>query len=121
MCKEDIRVARKAYEIKHVTYFHDGTNALLLPANPNRYALVASGDFLSGTYPNLQAFVGVRISSGEFVPVISLSPESPHVNLTVVDIGQLITSELWAIVRNALIEVTFRVAEVSFLEKLEDV
>lgn len=94
MCKEDVRLARAAHGGSAGQ--QDGSTALhkVLGANPERYSLCAGygNDITPGTPQS--AAVGVMVN-GLFYGFLGLSQDHPAGVVTIFEVGQLITSEIW--------------------------
>lgn len=121
MCKEDWRLSRKATVRMEGVLAQPGTNETkVMNANPNRYslslAIVTSGVDLR----DQDMLVYVPGPGGAKLPLVMLTGDHPSANFSLLDIGQLVTEELWAVGRSVDDPPTLLITQTELLEKLEN-
>lgn len=122
MCKEDVRIARKVSTGKSKFVFVEvaGWQAGL-GANPNRYSVVVTADFLSITAGRSQILLTQSTDSGSVQQVVGcVSPDRPVAVLLLSELGQGVTGSINVLSVDAATSAQIRMTEYQFTEKLED-
>lgn len=119
MCKEDIRIARKATAGVSVADNVYGSNAVIMRANPNRYSLTAVLIVSSPTTDNAMVIVSSLMNGGRF-PLIALGSDHIGKTITVMDVGEAILGNIVIEQFGGTTDLSWRVAETAFTESLED-
>lgn len=118
MCKEDIRLARKAYTKQVVNLTGITAPTKLLNANPNRYsllgAMIATASPSASSIPMIAALIG-----GMYYPLIVQGGASGGDIVPIQRAGQAITAEIWFVPADNLNTYSVYCGETEFQETLE--
>lgn len=120
MCKEDIRIARKAYPKQVVNDVGKTAAYKVLNANPNRFAffgaILPTALVASSEIPMFAALVG-----GLYLPLVVSGGVGSMDIVTLGDAGQALTYEIWFVPGGASNTYKVFAGEVELQETLEKV
>lgn len=120
MCKEDIRIARRAYVGDGTTsnLAQGAGSAMLIKANPRRFSLQVAFMPESPTDTGNFILVYAKGANGLVVPLCVLTNDHPSFNCSLLDVGQLVTEEFWTTESAATQNPIKYVGETEFLEEI---
>lgn len=113
MCKEDIRLARAAVPGKSVSVPTQVGGILAMGANPERYSLMASLDITVDLTLAHGAMV-IAVQGSNRWPLIGITNDHPVGVVNLVEVGQLITYDIWVLPLDLADPQAIRVAETTF-------
>lgn len=118
MCKEDVRIARKAGIGATYTGGFPNVKTKIFNANPNRYSISIFANFELGVQSGISLVMGPLIN-GVIYPVLVVSGDHPGDRLTIDDIGDVICETMYASGNGTGDEIAFTAIETQWTEPLE--
>lgn len=120
MCKEDIRVARKAYPGRTYGTVVPATGTLIFGANSNRFSLSAAIGYAAPLSRNVSAMLAVKVGN-DFVPLIVFSADNQGGRVNLNEIGSLIIGPIHYVTTGVEIPTALYVGETAYIDELEDI
>lgn len=96
MCKEDVRLARAASSSQKYAAAMTALSMRLFTADPERYGLTAAFNNPPGAAASTSVMIAVKDGAG-YIPLFVLSDEHQSGHVTLLDVGQIIQGEIWAV------------------------